>query len=742
MKMRRKRRLENSCFPASGFILLSSCLLITAGAGDTVAAQRQAGFPCTAMGTGYYADTGADCTGYFMCTKESTQGLRFACSPGTRFQQKSLVCDHAYSVKCEESEKYFFLNKRIGFPHINLHDFSPISNRKQNDAVFNEVLTPDRHLSKKSLNLESTNNGNVEGLVFQSRGFSSFQNSRQFPVTSTRLEKSIIVPLPNFQHDLDSQLKWDNSKYHKASSLVKENQVVPPNIKKYPQNVNDEKIFRGEYEPVFPSLTLLPPHVNAKFTLIERGNVSSSFSSRSILPPHSNPVILSSSNPILPPHPSPTPPSSSIIILPPNSSPTLSSSSVPIHTSHSSPILSSSPSSIPILSSSSNPILPSHFSPILPSSSIPIHTSHSTPILPSSSIPILSSSSNPILPSHSSATLPSPSISIHPSHSSPTLPSPYSTPLPDTSPQGLQYNIVYKTSKEEIQKVHKNVDRRKQKENSSRAKLEKRKPKNVAVPPRTLEPPRESASISFFEDTRLVKGHHGEINSEEIDEIQKVAPFRDLIPPQKSIPPTVVLPPSILTPPTFLQPPTNLQPPTFFQPPNVLSPPSGKSGIKTKLSLENESIWREVENEELKFGSKSAIRDVNGGKNVAKKYSTILPNFTGTENPTFQTDIAPDSQRDHNGDRETEVNDIENEIDSEFVVKPRGPIQGFFNKDKLEQFSFFARSSTESSLFNLDMLRSSTEPSPFNLDMFRISTESSPFNFDMFRCSNESSSLI
>ena len=32
-----------------------------------------------------------------------------------------LVCDHAYSVKCEESEKYFFLNKRIGFPHINLH---------------------------------------------------------------------------------------------------------------------------------------------------------------------------------------------------------------------------------------------------------------------------------------------------------------------------------------------------------------------------------------------------------------------------------------------------------------------------------------------------------------------------------------------------------------------------------------------------------------------------------------------
>ena len=39
--MRRKRRLENSCFPASGFILLSSCLLLTAGAGDTVAAQRQ-----------------------------------------------------------------------------------------------------------------------------------------------------------------------------------------------------------------------------------------------------------------------------------------------------------------------------------------------------------------------------------------------------------------------------------------------------------------------------------------------------------------------------------------------------------------------------------------------------------------------------------------------------------------------------------------------------------------------------
>ena len=185
---------------------------------------------------------------------------------------------------------------------------------------------------------------------------------------------------------------------------------------------------------------------------------------------------------------------------------------------------------------------------------------------------------------------------------------------------------------------------------------------------------------------RLVKEHHEEQTlSEEIDAIQKVAPLRDLILPNKSTPPIVVLPPSTLIPPTFLQPPTILQPPTFFQPPSV------KSGIKANLSPENESIWREAVSEELKFGSKSAIRDVNGGKNVARKNSTILPNLTATDKPTFQTDIAPDSQTDHNGDRETEVNDIENEIDTEFVVKPRGPIQGFFNKDRLEQFSFFAR---------------------------------------------------
>ena len=185
---------------------------------------------------------------------------------------------------------------------------------------------------------------------------------------------------------------------------------------------------------------------------------------------------------------------------------------------------------------------------------------------------------------------------------------------------------------------------------------------------------------------RLVKEHHEEQTlSEEIDEIQKVVPLRDFILPNKSTPPIVVLPPSIIIPPKFLQPPTILQPPTFFQSPSV------KSGIKTNLSPENESIWREAESEELKFGSKSAIRDVNGGKNVARKNSTILPNLTATDKPTFQTDIAPDSQTDHNGDRETEVNDIENEIDTEFVVKPRGPIQGFFNKDRLEQFSFFAR---------------------------------------------------
>merc|ERR1719477_281245 len=42
-----------------------------------------------------------------------SMGMKFSCPKGTKFQQKTLVCDHAYSVHCQDSYKYFRNNINI-----------------------------------------------------------------------------------------------------------------------------------------------------------------------------------------------------------------------------------------------------------------------------------------------------------------------------------------------------------------------------------------------------------------------------------------------------------------------------------------------------------------------------------------------------------------------------------------------------------------------------------------------------
>ena len=51
-----------------------------------------------------------------------SRGMMFSCPQGTKFQQRTLVCDHAYAVNCDESQKFFKNNERIGKKNINFID--------------------------------------------------------------------------------------------------------------------------------------------------------------------------------------------------------------------------------------------------------------------------------------------------------------------------------------------------------------------------------------------------------------------------------------------------------------------------------------------------------------------------------------------------------------------------------------------------------------------------------------------
>jgi hypothetical protein len=78
---------------------------------------------CSGKVPGYYADISTSCTSYLLCMGTSmSRGIMFSCPTGTKFQQRTLVCDHAYAVNCGESQKYFRNNERIGKKHLNFID--------------------------------------------------------------------------------------------------------------------------------------------------------------------------------------------------------------------------------------------------------------------------------------------------------------------------------------------------------------------------------------------------------------------------------------------------------------------------------------------------------------------------------------------------------------------------------------------------------------------------------------------
>jgi hypothetical protein len=70
-------------------------------------------FSCQNRGNGYYADTETGCQIYHHCDGLGRKSS-YACPNATLFQQRMLICDHWYMVKCSEAESNYGANLLIG----------------------------------------------------------------------------------------------------------------------------------------------------------------------------------------------------------------------------------------------------------------------------------------------------------------------------------------------------------------------------------------------------------------------------------------------------------------------------------------------------------------------------------------------------------------------------------------------------------------------------------------------------
>ena len=66
---------------------------------------------------------------YHLCNRHGG-GMAFECPQGTRFQQRTMVCDHEHLVECHQSAKYFHSNLRIGQANLNFIDDKKRSSSK------------------------------------------------------------------------------------------------------------------------------------------------------------------------------------------------------------------------------------------------------------------------------------------------------------------------------------------------------------------------------------------------------------------------------------------------------------------------------------------------------------------------------------------------------------------------------------------------------------------------------------
>ena len=62
--------------------------------------------------------------------------MAFECPQGTRFQQRTMVCDHWHMVNCESSSQFYDANLRIGQRNLRLIDDFGIINSIQFSFIF------------------------------------------------------------------------------------------------------------------------------------------------------------------------------------------------------------------------------------------------------------------------------------------------------------------------------------------------------------------------------------------------------------------------------------------------------------------------------------------------------------------------------------------------------------------------------------------------------------------------------
>ena len=69
--------------------------------------------------------------------------MAFECPRGTRFQQRTMVCDHEHLVECHQSAKYFHSNLRIGQANVNfIDDKQRLSSSMLQIKNFSDTVNP------------------------------------------------------------------------------------------------------------------------------------------------------------------------------------------------------------------------------------------------------------------------------------------------------------------------------------------------------------------------------------------------------------------------------------------------------------------------------------------------------------------------------------------------------------------------------------------------------------------------
>merc|ERR1711935_10478 len=77
-------------------------------------------FSCKGRAPGYYADMEAQCKVYHMCNSRGG-GRGFLCPQGTKFAQRTMVCDFEKKVKCNDASNFFHRN-------VIIHEASLVGN--------------------------------------------------------------------------------------------------------------------------------------------------------------------------------------------------------------------------------------------------------------------------------------------------------------------------------------------------------------------------------------------------------------------------------------------------------------------------------------------------------------------------------------------------------------------------------------------------------------------------------------